>query len=144
MRYILFIGFLFIWATFSSCGTNRQLAFNKQQTAQLSRKLGFTVNRKDDLPLLEEVTTWLRVPYRYGGTTRTGVDCSGFVGAVYKNVYHKKLERTVAHIFQKDCRRIGKHKLKSGDLLFFTLSKKKKKRISEEEKTVSRASSSVT
>ncbi|MCR9012639.1 C40 family peptidase [Gabonibacter chumensis] len=129
MRYVLFIGFLFIWATFSSCGTSRQLASNKQQRAQLSRKLGFTVNRKDDLRLFEEVTTWLRVPYRYGGTTRTGVDCSGFVGAVYKNVYHKKLERTVAHIFQKDCRRIGKHKLKSGDLLFFTLSKKKKKRL---------------
>ena len=78
------------------------------------------MNRKDDLPLLEEVSRWLGTPYRYGGTTRTGADCSGFVGAVYKNVYHKSLQRTVVNIYNKDCQRIGKHRLKPGDLVFFS------------------------
>lgn len=68
-------------------------------------------------------------PYRYGGTTRTGADCSGFVGAVYKNVYHKSLQRTVVNIYNKDCQRIGKHRLKPGDLVFFNFSKRKKRTL---------------
>ena len=108
----LYIGILLLALAFSSCTSSKQLAIQKSKTAQLSRKLGFTVNRKDDLPLLEEVSRWLGTPYRYGGTTRTGADCSGFVGAVYKNVYHKSLQRTVVNIYNKDCQRIGKHRLK--------------------------------
>ena len=92
-------------------------------------KLGFTVNRKDDLPLLEEVSRWLGTPYRYGGTTRTGADCSGFVGAVYKNVYHKSLQRTVVNIYNKDCQRIGKRRLKPGDLVFSTSPSGKKRTL---------------
>ena len=74
----LYIGILLLALAFSSCTSSKQLAIQKSKTAQLSRKLGFTVNRKDDLPLLEEVSRWLGTPYRYGGTTRTGADCSGF------------------------------------------------------------------
>jgi len=116
----LYIGILLLALAFSSCTSSKQLAIQKSKTAQLSRKLGFTVNRKDDLPLLEEVSRWLGTPYRYGGTTRTGADCSGFVGAVYKNVYHKSLQRTVVNIYNKDCQRIGKRRLKPGDLVFFS------------------------
>ena len=91
----LYIGILLLVLAFSSCTSSKQLAIQKSKTAQLSRKLGFTVNRKDDLPLLEEVSRWLGTPYRYGGPTRTGADCSGIVGAVYKtltiNPYNARL-----------------------------------------------------
>ena len=107
----LYIGILLLTIVFSSCTSSKQLAIQKSKTAQLSRKLGFTVNRKDDLPLLEEVSRWLGTPYRYGGTTRAGVDCSGFVGAVYQNVYHKSLQRAVVNIYNKFCQRIGKSRL---------------------------------
>ena len=125
----LYIGILLLFLAFSSCTSSKQLAIQKSKTAQLSRKLGFTVNRKDDLPLLEEVSRWLGTPYRYGGTTRTGADCSGFAGAVYKNVYHKSLQRTVVNIYNKDCQRIGKRRLKPGDLVFFNFSKRKKRTL---------------
>ena len=113
---ILYPGLLLLALALSSCGSSKQLALQKSKTEQLSRKLGFTVHRKDDLPLLEEVSRWLGTPYRYGGTTRTGADCSGFVGAVYKNVYHKSLQRTVG-------------RLKPGDLVFFNFSKRKKRTL---------------
>ena len=77
----LYIGILLLTLAFSSCTSSKQLAIQKSKTAQLSRKLGFTVNRKDDLPLLEEVSRWLGTPYRYGGTTRTGADCSEIRGS---------------------------------------------------------------
>ena len=113
----LYIGILLLVLAFSSCTSSKQLAIQKSKTAQLSRKLGFTVNRKDDLPLLEEVSRWLGTP------------CSGFVGAVYKNVYHKSLQRTVVNIYNKDCQRIGKRRLKPGDLVFFNFSKRKKRTL---------------
>ena len=127
MKKILYWSILFLALALSSCSSSRQLAVQKSKTEQLSRKLGFTVSKRDNLPLFEEVSLWLGAPYRYGGTTRMGADCSGFVGAVYKNVYHKSLQRTVANMYSKDCQRIGKRRVKSGDLVFFNFSKKKRR-----------------
>jgi cell wall-associated NlpC family hydrolase len=36
--------------------------------------------------LAEAIESWQGVPYLYGGTTRKGIDCSGFVGAAHKAV----------------------------------------------------------
>lgn len=36
--------------------------------------------------VLSEAKSWLGVPYRYGGTTRQGVDCSGFSYAVFRSL----------------------------------------------------------
>lgn len=36
--------------------------------------------------VLKQAKTWLGVSYRYGGTTKQGVDCSGFAYAVYRSL----------------------------------------------------------
>lgn len=36
---------------------------------------------------------WIGTPYRSGGETKQGVDCSGFVSNVYKDVYGISLPR---------------------------------------------------
>lgn len=121
--YLLLAGLLF-----TSCGSSRRLA-QREQTRRLSQQLGFIVSPKDDLRLYEETAQWLGVPYRYGGDSRRGVDCSGFVGQVYQQVYHKKLMRNTAEIAKKNCRKVSKGRLKAGDLVFFNTSKKKRRGI---------------
>ena len=112
MRYIL-IGCCFFCSLFlSSCNSTKRLGQTATQTSQLSHQLGFKVNRKDDLRLFSEAARWLGTPYRYGGSTRKGVDCSGLVNQIYKQVYHRSLERS-----------------SSGDLVFFNTSRKKRKGI---------------
>lgn len=113
----------------TSCGSSRQLSQAKVQREQLSQKLGFHLNKKDDLNLYSEASQWLGTPYRYGGTSRKGVDCSGLVGQIYKQVYRIDLERNTGNIAQKNCRRIRKNRLKTGDLVFFNTSKKKRRGV---------------
>ena len=56
--------------------------------------LGLKCNSSDNEQLYKTVNSWLGVPYRYGGTDRNGIDCSAFVGTVFREVYGKNLHRT--------------------------------------------------
>ncbi len=111
----------------ASCGSNKVL-YNPDEVAQLSQKLNLPI-RNDDaaIPLYAEVSFWLGTPYRYGGNSKSGTDCSGFVGEVFQKVYAKQLERSSDGQAQKDVRKISKHKLKAGDLVFFRTAPKSKK-----------------
>jgi cell wall-associated NlpC family hydrolase len=60
----------------------------------------------------------LGVPYRWGGTSpRTGFDCSGFVGFVYRH-FGVDLPRTTYEQFTRG-RRVSRAGLRPGDLVFF-------------------------
>jgi cell wall-associated NlpC family hydrolase len=56
-------------------------------------------------------------PYRSGGTTPAGVDCSGLVQALYQRA-GVKLPRTVAQQYQAG-RPVGRQELHFGDVVFF-------------------------
>lgn len=86
--------------------------------------LGLKCNSTDNEQLYKTVNSWLGVPYRYGGTDRNGIDCSAFIGVVYREVYGKNLHRTANDMLQ-DVNLITKKELQEGDLLFFTNSKGK-------------------
>lgn len=62
-------------------------------------------------------------PYKYGGTTNRGFDCSGFVNTVYFNAFKINLPRTTT-LMSKQGEKVSQSKLKLGDLVFFRPSKK--------------------
>ena len=69
--------------------------------------------------LLRVVDGYLGVPYKWGGTTRAGMDCSAFARAIVRETYGIELPRTSKQMFQ-----LGRHvrtrgDLKPGDLVFF-------------------------
>ncbi len=110
---------------FYGCTSSRLSA---DELKYLSNRTGLEITNQDNVDLYKQVSGWLGVKYRSGGTTKSGVDCSGFVGAIYRDVYGKKLCRTVEDIYANNCKRISKARLKEGDLLFFRTDGKRKRK----------------
>lgn len=69
--------------------------------------------------ILTEAETYLGTPYRYGGTTRNGIDCSAFVLSVFGAAAGLSLPRVAASQAQEG-ERIEKESLQKGDLIFFS------------------------
>jgi lipoprotein Spr len=68
------------------------------------------------------VYDWLGTKYQYGGSCKSGTDCSGFVGQMYLDVYCKALSGGSKELFtQVDT--VSKANLKEGDILFFKIKK---------------------
>jgi peptidoglycan DL-endopeptidase LytE len=63
------------------------------------------------------VRTFLGVPYRLGGSTLRGIDCSAFVKKIYE-IFNIELPRTTWEQFRIG-KRVGKEELEEGDLVFF-------------------------
>ncbi len=64
------------------------------------------------------VDSYLGIPYQWGGTTRSGMDCSAFTRAIVRETYGIELPRTSKEMFQVG-RIVKKKDLKPGDLVFF-------------------------
>lgn len=65
------------------------------------------------------------VRYKYGGTTKRGMDCSGVVYVAFgeENVQLPRVSRDMA----KRGKKISLRRAKKGDLLFFKISRRKKR-----------------
>ena len=96
----------------------RPVAAHKESSSK-TNPLGLTYRPDDNVTLYELVNSWLGVPYLYGGNDRNGIDCSAFVGIVYRQVYGINLHRTSNDIL-RDVDLISRSQLQEGDILFFT------------------------
>ena len=68
--------------------------------------------------LYHYITDWWGTPYRMGGDTKKGIDCSAFVQGLMVSVYGVSLPR-VAREQKASCRSLSTAELQEGDLLFF-------------------------
>lgn len=68
--------------------------------------------------IVREARSWIGTPYRYGGQTLAGTDCSGMVMMLYSQVYGLQIPRSSAQ--QREyALPIAERELKPGDLVFF-------------------------
>lgn len=61
---------------------------------------------------------WRGVPYRYGGLTKAGVDCSGFVFLTFRDQFGLPLPRT-AQAQARLGEPVAREDIQPGDLVFF-------------------------
>lgn len=126
----LFVSALMV-AGLSGCGSSRHVSAKRAASvsAAVSGKgsgasgASQRIDVSGSLPaetrrLLEEARRWMGTSYRYGGSTRSGVDCSGLTSQIFVNALQIKLPRSSAQQSEY-CRRIDRSELMEGDLVFF-------------------------
>lgn len=74
--------------------------------------------------IIEKAKNYISTPYRYGGNTKIGIDCSAFIKNIFAS-YQIFLPR-ISHHQAKKGFFVPKEKIEKGDLLFFATGTSKK------------------
>jgi LysM repeat protein len=82
-----------------------------------SATLGKWSNPEERNLFVRVVKTFLGVPYKLGGSTLRGIDCSAFVKKIYE-IFNIELPRTTREQFSVG-KKVEKDQLEEGDLVFF-------------------------
>ena len=124
MRKIALI--LFIIVTFSSCGStkNKRVVTRKSQTTKTVKKSNKpTTTAKPSIveSIIKNAEKYEGTRYKYGGTTKKGMDCSGLIYTAFKedNITIPRVSSAMA----KTGDWIDLKNVREGDLLFFATKK---------------------
>lgn len=71
-----------------------------------------------DTILNKFILKWIGKPYKLGGKTEKGIDCSQFTKRLYQDVYNKQLQN-VAYKQYNQTKRVKRDSLQVGDIIFF-------------------------
>ena len=103
-----------------SCNSTKHAPHKKVSTSQNKKH----ANNRATLAgnIVNDAKSYIGVKYKWGGTTRTGMDCSGLIHQAFKanNISLPRVSRDMA----KQGFRIPTKQVTQGDLLFFKVAKK--------------------
>ena len=102
----------------TNCGKDSSL---QVELNLLSSKLGVQLDTTCDLHLMETLADWIGTPYRHAGYCKKGIDCSGFVSKIYREVYGICLTHSSRSMITEVKERVKKSELQTGDILFFKI-----------------------
>lgn len=111
----LFFILLTLLLVVSGCSTKvsyKKPAKNETPPYSLKNKTSISV------ALYEEYAKWHKTPYRLGGNSFRGVDCSSLVQSIYRDAFKISVPRTTKEQ-AKIGYKVSKVSLKEGDLVLF-------------------------
>lgn len=86
----------------------------------LSQIMGVALSATSNMKLFHFVYDWIGTPYRFGGSSKRGIDCSAFTKELYSEVFNLDIKRNSRDIFSM-VNPVAKDELKEGDLVFFKI-----------------------
>lgn len=133
LRFVLLSALAFL-LVFTACRSKRNIQKNKHQTrlekpskkiiSKYAEEMEVSKSKIKNKKLYEFIDDWEGTRYEFGGLDKRGIDCSGLVYLLYKNVYDEQIPRTTSEQVQIIKRKYENH-LKEGDLVFFDYDGKK-------------------
>ena len=103
---------------FNGCSSKKvKTTYKAKKTNSATTKVKHTgswINKA----LSKEYAKWDGTPYKYGGTSRKGVDCSSLMQILYKDAFGLQIPRTTANQ-AKIGHQVNKKTSREGDLVFF-------------------------
>lgn len=94
--------------------------------AEAEAVIDFSDDKAYELPqladsILSHGLSLVGTRYRYGGSTvKSGFDCSGFIGFLFKEELGMQLPRSTREMIKIDAPLVDREELEPGDLLFFS------------------------
>lgn len=116
---------------FSACSSSKKVAKtepvkHESHERELKEKYASIVGvpAKDiDYTLYAFIDAWYGAPYKYGGHSREGVDCSDFASILYEKAYGTSISGTCSSLLGQ-CKPVKESDLREGDLVFFRINSK--------------------
>ena len=85
-----------------------------------SQIMGVALSATSNVKLYQFIYDWIGTPYRLGGDSKNGVDCSKFAFQLYDKVFNTVIGNNSRNIFSM-VNPIDKDELQEGDLVFFKI-----------------------
>lgn len=117
---MLFIGFCLVSHAQSTNKNNPPVEQDNLAKEYFSQIMGVAINATTSTKLYQFVYDWLGTPYRLGGDTKKGIDCSKFSLALYENVFNTTIGYNSRNQYA-NVKSIKKKDLEPGDLVFFKI-----------------------
>lgn len=118
----LAVVFFSLLLTACSQSSNRNVPVTKSVGKTKLYQTAQPVSLSDQQAVLAKLSAqeqaWRGTRYRIGGTSKKGVDCSGFMQVTFKELFGISLPRMTVDQ-AKVGRKVAKSELKAGDLVFF-------------------------
>lgn len=112
-KITIFLSLFLLAVSLLSCSFNKkvvQIPPSFQQNQQFKKSILHSLKR--------QYHKWKNTPYRKGGHSYQGIDCSGLVHRIFLEEFNMHLPRSTKQL-QKIGATVTRKKKKSGDLLFF-------------------------
>ena len=125
-----YVFLIIILSILSACGGRKAIVAKKKDNYvnKYAKILQSQKSEVKNIKLYTFIDEWYGSKYKYGGLSKSGVDCSGFCNVLYSQVYNKKIQRTTSQLSKK-INKTSKSNLKEGDLVFFNVSRKKNSHV---------------
>ncbi|MCX8042771.1 MAG: NlpC/P60 family protein [Desulfobacterota bacterium] len=119
MRLYRFFLLLLVCFLLGACALFRPTVFKSERMfyERYAKKFGIPFDGTENKRLILAIDHWLGTPYRAGGCSKAGVDCSCFVQAVFQDVYGIMLPRSSEEMYHVVIK-IDKTRLREADLVF--------------------------
>src|ERR1043166_636580 len=81
--------------------TNSEVKESKSVQKKYANLLNVEPQKINNIKLYSFIDDWYGVPYKYGGKTKSGIDCSNFTCTLYSEVYKRPITGTSSSLYEQ-------------------------------------------